>query len=192
MNSKPLKSPQRERFAREIALGRSQAQAYRTAYPSSSKWPEKSVWARASHLASDNKVIARVAALTAPALKKHEVTLDRLIEENAKIAFSDVREMFNDDGTLKPISEWPAFLAGSVASIEVTGGESSITKIKFWDKGAALDRLMKHYGLYAREYAQKVVAIEEMLAEIARVGRGIHSRRSSELICEKNDLDEVI
>ena len=188
MNSKPLKSPQREGFAREIALGRSQAQAYRTAYPSSSKWPEKSVWARASHLASDSKVIARVAALMEPALKRHEVTLDRLIEENAKIAFSDVREMFNDNGTLKPINEWPAFLAGSVASIEVTGGESSITKIKFWDKGAALDRLMKHYGLYAREYAQKVVAVEEMLAEIARVGRGIHSRRSSEMICEKNAL----
>lgn len=187
MSDKLLKSPQQERFAQEVALGKSQAEAYRLAY-NTHRMKDETIWSSASILMADCKVTARVAALTAPALKKHEVTLDRLIEENAKIAFSDVREMFNDDGTLKPISEWPAFLAGSVASIEVTGGESSITKIKFWDKGAALDRLMKHYGLYAREYAQKVVAVEEMLAEIARVGRGIHSRRSSEMICEKNAL----
>ena len=179
MSSKPLKSPQQERFAREVALGKPQADAYRTAYPVSLDWKDNSVYVKSSELAANEKVMLRIAALTAPALKKHEVTLDRLIEENARIAFSDVREMFNDDGTLKPISEWSDFLAGSVASIEVTGGENAITKIKLWDKGAALDRLMKHYGLYARDNAQKVAAVEEMLAEIARIGRGIPKPRQT-------------
>jgi phage terminase small subunit len=70
----------------------------------------------------------------------------------------DPLEVFNPDGTLKAFNEIPESVRRTVASIDVqetwervdaeyvkTG---CIKKIKFWDKNAALDKLMRHLALY--------------------------------------------
>jgi phage terminase small subunit len=70
----------------------------------------------------------------------------------------DPLEVFNPDGTLKAFNEIPEAVRRTVASIDVqetwertddgylkTG---CIKKIKFWDKNAALDKLMRHLSLY--------------------------------------------
>jgi len=56
---------QQEAFAQGLASGLSQSAAYRQAYPKSQKWKDSTVWEQASKLAANNKVIARVAELTA-------------------------------------------------------------------------------------------------------------------------------
>lgn len=63
-------SIRQERFARMVASGKSQSEAYRQAYPGSQKWLAKSVHERASALANRAKVAARVAAMneTAPTM----------------------------------------------------------------------------------------------------------------------------
>lgn len=65
-----------EVFAQMVASSRTQADAYRAAYPSSLKWETKTLYSRASELMADGKVAGRVAVLRA------EIT-QRAIEEAA-------------------------------------------------------------------------------------------------------------
>lgn len=181
--SEPLKSPQQEKFAQCVAKGMTQADAYREAYPTSKKWTDKALYPRASELAADSKVIARINALKAPALREMEITIEKIIRENAWIAFSDVRELFDENGNTKNPKDWPDHLAHAVQSIEVQeigGGDNPVTvikKIKFWEKGPALDRMFKHAGLYAKDNEQKVPQVKSMLEEIINIGRGLPTRK---------------
>jgi phage terminase small subunit len=49
----------------------------------------------------------------------YEVQRERVVEQLARIAFSDVRELFHADGTLKEISELDAGTAAALAHYEV-------------------------------------------------------------------------
>ena len=46
------------------------------------------------------------------------ITRERVLREMAKIAFSDLRDLYNEDGSLKHPHEWPEGAAGAVASME--------------------------------------------------------------------------
>ncbi len=56
----PLKSPRREKFAQACASGQIQTEAYKTAYPNSTKWKEGVVASRASDMARVDEVRARI------------------------------------------------------------------------------------------------------------------------------------
>ena len=163
----------------------------------------KSVNEAASRLARDRKVTARVAALRAPALLEAEhtilVDLKRVLFENARVGFSDIRKLLRTtaDGNvdLLPADQWDDDTAAAVASIKVRklfgegkdgkGQIGTITEIKLWNKGEALDRLMKYFGAYNRENEQKrdiladlpyetLLLLEERLRELVEdnVGTG--------------------
>jgi hypothetical protein len=68
-------TPKQEAFAAALATGVSQAEAYRTAFPSSLKWADSTVWPKASTLAANGKVQARLAELQAEAAAKAVYTL---------------------------------------------------------------------------------------------------------------------
>ncbi|WP_046901038.1 terminase small subunit [Gluconobacter oxydans] len=96
-----------------------------------------------------------------------KISQDRVIQEIARLGLSDVRKLFNDGGRLLQPHEWDDDTAAAVASIEVDqrkepgeGGEQyTVTKIKAWDKNAALEKLCKHLGLYERDNEQKQVVV---------------------------------
>ena len=56
---------QQESFAQLVASGRSQADAYRAAYPASQEWKSEALYAQSSALAADSKVAVRVKTLRA-------------------------------------------------------------------------------------------------------------------------------
>lgn len=56
-------SAKRELFAQHVASGKSQAEAYRIAYPKSLGWKPDTVWSKASTLMADGKVSERVDAI---------------------------------------------------------------------------------------------------------------------------------
>lgn len=70
-------TPKREAFAAALAQGMSQAAAYRQAFPRSLGWAEKTVWRKASLLAGDGEVQARVAELGAKAAAANEFTVEQ-------------------------------------------------------------------------------------------------------------------
>lgn len=68
-------TPQYELFAAEVARGASQSDAYRKAFPKSLQWADKTVWSRASELASVSEVKGRIDQLKRQAAEANELTV---------------------------------------------------------------------------------------------------------------------
>jgi phage terminase small subunit len=85
---------------------------------------------------------------------KTGITVEKVLAEMARIAFSDVRKLFGPTGALLPLTELPDDVAPAIAAIEVSShtppGEGAVpewtTKVKLWDKGKQLENLLKHLG----------------------------------------------
>lgn len=88
-----------------------------------------------------------------------EITQERIIQEYAKIAFSDIRIYFDGDGKLKPLHELDDKAAAALSSVEIDeiwgmtmDGREQIgetKKIKQWDKIKALDAICRVLGFDA-------------------------------------------
>ena len=64
-----LENKRHERFALELSKGLSQRKAYRAAFPNSEKWKDETVDSKASALAKNDKVSARLKELADEASK---------------------------------------------------------------------------------------------------------------------------
>jgi phage terminase small subunit len=149
-----------ERFAQKyVELGNA-SEAYRQVYDVSAMKPE-TVNRTAKELFDNHKITARIEELQALALKRHQVTVDRVVAEYAKLAFLDVRKVFTDDGDVKPIHEIDDDTAAAIAGIDVeavfegSGKDrervGTLKKIKLADKKAALDSLGKYLGMFVEK-----------------------------------------
>lgn len=104
--------------------------------------------------------------------RKHELTTESVIAELSKIVHADPRRMFADNGTILPVKDWPDDVAGMVASVEVdelfdgTGKDRTWTgytkKVKLWDKNSAIEKAMKHLGLFAEDNKQRAGALADL------------------------------
>lgn len=153
-----------EAFCRAIQEGKTQRQAYLEAYPASRTWKEAAVDVQASTLASDSKVLVRLAAHRkaledASILKSADV-----LAEISRIVFADPRGIMHPDGRIKRMHELDAVTAATVASYEED--DKGGIRYKFWDKNAALEKAAKYLGLYERHNTQKVTPIEQLLASL--------------------------
>lgn len=74
-------SPQREKYAQLLAQGCTQSDAYRQAYPASKSWKPDSVHQKASKLAADPGVAARVDELRRQVVPKLAMTMESHMEE---------------------------------------------------------------------------------------------------------------
>ena len=126
----------------------------------------ESVGSRLSRDVNVQKVIeqARAATITA-AEAETGVSVARTLRELGRIVHVDPRRFFNDDGGLKPIKELDDECAAALASVEVTEefegrGQSRemvgyLKKVKFWDKNAAIEKAMKHLGMFKEDNTQR-------------------------------------
>jgi phage terminase small subunit len=140
------------RFAREylVDLNATQA-AIRAGYS------EKTAYSIGQELLKKPEIAALVQEGQAKRAMRTQVTVDRVLEEAARIAFVDIRDFYDDQGRLKDPKTWSEHQAAAVASIEsfeeYTGrGEDReaigmARKIKLWDKRAQLETLFKHLGM---------------------------------------------
>lgn len=107
------------------------------------------------------EIEARIIELRRATADKLDITRERIAQEYARIAFADIRELYNTDNSLKSINDLGDDAAAVIASIEVDeidewkdGEKKTIgytTKVKRWDKKAALDSLCKIFGYNAPE-----------------------------------------
>lgn len=84
-----LKNARHEKFAQGIALGTSQRRAYRAAFPSSQSWKDETVDSKASLLAKNEKVLARVKELQEAATSKAVMTATQRKEWLTKLIQSE-------------------------------------------------------------------------------------------------------
>ena len=92
-----------------------------------------------------------VAVERAVAARKQRIgaTADRVVEEYARIAFADIRRVFDWDEGGKNLRVKTGLSADDAASIrEVERAEDGSVKVKLYDKKASLDALARHLGLF--------------------------------------------
>lgn len=71
----------------------------------------------ASRLLSDAKFYEECMELVDKSQKKAVLTLERLDQEIARLAFGDVRKLYDDSGNMLPVNQWSDDDAATVASI---------------------------------------------------------------------------
>lgn len=107
-----------------------------------------------SHGGRAPQVKAKAAERLADLIDPH-----RALREAARLAYSDIRELFDAQGNMLPVKQWPDHLAAAIASVEVvkknlTTGDNKIDdviKVRVWDKPKNLEMLFKHLGLLAEK-----------------------------------------
>lgn len=89
------------------------------------------------------------------AAAKFEISHERTLQEIGKIAYSNIKSLFNEDGSLKKISDMTdeeACLLSSVEVDEIISEKKKIgetRKVKLWDKTKGLEMLAKHFKIYS-------------------------------------------
>lgn len=151
---KPL-TPKQEAFATGVASGLSQAEAYRQAYPKAQAWKDETVWSKASTMAKDEKVQARIQELRGKAAEANEVTIERIVAEVVKIAFANQRDLmtWGPQGVKLRASdeltdEQAAAVSEVAESVSATGGS---LKLKTHDKLGALRFLAELKGFLVKK-----------------------------------------
>lgn len=150
-------TPAQEVFAVELASGKTQSDAYRKAYPASLKWKVDGLHNKASALARDVRVRARVAGLQAQVASKTVLEAASIKAEIARLALSDISEIMDAEGKMLPPHKLPLDVRRSIASIKVD--EFGRIEYKFWPKNAALDQAAKILGLYEKDNAQQAAKV---------------------------------
>jgi phage terminase small subunit len=97
---------------------------------------------------------------------KLEVTRERVLNEYAKIAFFDIRKVYNENGGLKAIHELDDDTAAALASLESYEEKDSDgvvlgmnRKVKAYDKKAALDSICKMLGYNAPDKIDSSITV---------------------------------
>ncbi len=143
-----LENARHERFAQELALGKTADEAYQLAGFKANR-------GNASTLKAKQSIQDRVAEILAAGAERAEITRERVLNELGRIGFNDIRKVFADNGALKRVEDLDDDAAAAVAAIEVVtrrvpGGDSDevehVAKIKTWDKRAALVDIAKLQG----------------------------------------------
>lgn len=143
-------TPKQERFVAEylVDLNATQA-AVRAGYSA------KTADTQGPRLLGNVGVSGAIAKGQSRVLAKAEVTAERVLKELGRLAFSDVRKLFDDKGNLLAIKSLDDETAPAVAGVEVVkrnvdsgdGKTDDIHKIKIWDKPRSLEMLAKHFSL---------------------------------------------
>ena len=140
--------PMQEAFVREYLVDLNASAAYRRA-----GYNTKNANVVAPRLLATVGVQAALASAMKKRADKTEITADRVLQELARLAFGDARAIFSAAGELLPPAQWPDSLASSIAGVEVVtasrgeGVVEHVSKVKFWDKGRALELLARHLGM---------------------------------------------
>lgn len=115
----------------------------------------KSAKVTASRLLKKPAVKAALHAKTTTQLQSTGLTAARVLEELRRLAFGDIRGLFDEHGNMKPLSTLTEEQAACIGGFEVLiknakagdGVTDTIHKFKLWDKPKALEMLAKHFAL---------------------------------------------
>lgn len=148
-------TPKQQRFVEEylIDLNASKA-AIRAGYSA------RTAGSQAHDLLKKPEIQLAIAQARARTAQRLELTRDMIIEQYRRIGFSDVRKFFDAYGQLKPITELDDETAAAVQGFEVEMQRTDpnpdappvpVLKVKWADRKAALDSIMKAQGWNSAE-----------------------------------------
>ena len=134
-------------------------------------YSKKTARQQGSRLLSNVDIQSYITALKEKSTKRNDITVDRVLQELALIAFLDVKEFYNEDGTVKRVHEIEETARRAISSVStkeivIGRGEDAelfnIETIKSGDKLKALELL----GRYLAMFTDKVEhSVDDELAE---------------------------
>lgn len=158
-----------QRFIAEYVACMNAAEAARKA-----GYSEKTANRIGARLLTNVVIRQKIDAQLAKGIEKAELTAERTLEELRRLAFSDIRQLFDADGNLKRPGEWTNDAAAAVAGLEVVkrnltsgdGQSDTVYKLKVWDKSRNLENLAKHFGLLLErvQHSGEVSLVERLQA----------------------------
>jgi len=96
---------------------------------------------------------------------KVNITVEDLLRELQMMYQIDISELYDENGDLKPINELPKNITRSISEVTVVTkkfGETIATdtsKIKFYSKLDAIEKLARHLGFYEADNMQKTIEL---------------------------------
>jgi phage terminase small subunit len=147
-------------------------------------YTKTSAYANSYKLLRRPDIAAAVEAALAERAKRIGATADRVIEEYARIAFADIRRLFDWDEDGRNLRVKRGLGADEAATIrDVEKSADGTVRLRLYDKKASLDALAKHLGLFHPNAAMggtdRTVAgrdardiLRERLARLAQNGAG--------------------
>lgn len=108
-----------------------------------------------SELVRNPKVLTAVEEAMARRSSRTNITADRILQELARVAFFDIRKLYDQDGNLKKPADLDDETAAALSALETieqlnaeSGASPAFTKkIKTFDKISALTLAMRHLGM---------------------------------------------
>jgi phage terminase small subunit len=156
-------TPKQERFVEEylVDLNATQA-AVRAGYSART--------AREIGRENLDKPDIQAALQTAFAARSQRVEIDQdwVIRRLARIADLDLRKLFTDDCTLRPIQELPEDVAGAISSVDVIKRKDDAEeyRVRLPDRIRALDLLGRHLGMFRDRVEVTGRGLETLLPEL--------------------------
>ena len=154
-----------------VTNGGNATQAAVTAGYKPGRAAEQAGWRLSKDVEVSKAIEKRRAEALEAAQKETGLTVTGTLRELSGIVHADLRKCFNPDtGALLPPHQWPDDVARGMASVKVVemeggaaiGGEGGLQhvpmytkEVKLWDKNSAIDKAMKHLGLFERDNEQK-------------------------------------
>lgn len=123
-------------------------------------YSEKTAYSAGQRLLKNVEVQAFIEERMKQRLERTEITQDMVLNELAKVGFSDLRNVFTPMGGILDPQDWDDSTAGAISSVEVVRRQSGeydedgnpipehVHKIKVWDKVSALEKMGKHLGMF--------------------------------------------
>jgi phage terminase small subunit len=144
-------TPKQEAFCQRYIETGNASEAYRLSYNAARMKPE-TVNRKAFDVLANGNIAARLDELRAHHMRRHEVTVDRIVSELAKIAFANAQDFFawGPSGvTVKASDDLTEDQRAVVCEVSQTvTAEGGTIRVKLSDKQAALEKLGKHLGMF--------------------------------------------
>lgn len=163
-------NPKQERFCQEYLIDlNATAAAKRAGYSA------KTAMEQGYQLLRNTSVQKHVAELKKQRREANEATAQKVVEELAKIAFSDIRNLFNVNNSLSKVNDLGKDITAAIASIKVYEEKNQgvligeTKEIKLYDKLKALELLGRHFGIFEKDNTQS----KENAINIIYLGEGV-------------------
>lgn len=156
------------------------------------KYSKKTARSQAQRLLTNDDIQKEIQRLIKKRSKKLDITAERVLQEHAILGLQNICDYYNDDGSIKPLSELTHQQKSAILKIK-----TKIVKVKnddgeeedqrqvvdyyFRDKDKSLEALSKHTGIYEKDNEQKGNAdlktkqefMEALMQSISKSDRGL-------------------
>ncbi|ANN86173.1 terminase small subunit [Enterobacter phage Tyrion] len=144
---------------------------------------------KASVMMRDERIQKRIAELMEERNKRMRVSADYVLLRLVEIDQMDVLDILNDDGTLKPIRQWPKIwrttlsgfdLSSTIMNMDETSIETILKKIKWPDKVKNLELIGKHVDINAFKERLEVSGTVTIADRMAKARRRVKEQAGGE------------